>query len=198
MIRPVHRRRQRKARPEPGPGSTAALLEELEAEWMEPHRRTPRWFVCLQWLLILGLTLGLVLQWLWFKRDMLLPDYPQMRPYVQSLCVRLGCRLIRNRDIGAIRLLAREVRAHPRYRHSIVAEATLLNTLPTVQSWPIIQLLITDRHGRVVGSGKFPPGSYLDTAVRREQGMPPWRSVQVRLEVYGDMRQGSGFQLHFL
>ena len=158
----------------------------------------PLWLISLQWLLLIVLLLLFLSQWLWFHRDEVLPRYPQLLPYVQEVCQRLNCTVVRHKDVAAIKMLARQMQPHPQRPNTLIVDTTVVNTLPVRQAWPVVQILLTDSESRIVAAGKFLPRNYLDPAIDPDQGMPSWQNIHIRLELYGDPETASGFQIRLL
>ncbi len=124
--------------------------------------------------------------------------YPAAVPYAEKLCANLGCSLAPTPSVEGIELVARDVREHPQYRHTLLVNATLANRSATPVAYPIIQLGIYDRNGGVVGVRRFAPTEYLDASIDIVRGMPVGRSVYVVLEIAGASEIAENFEFTFL
>ncbi len=147
---------------------------------------------------VLSVLLILALQLAWFQRDRVLQDYPQLRPYVQQLCDRLDCNVIRGRDTGAISLLNRDVRLHPAYQDTLLVNATMQNQLRVRQPYPQVQLTLYDTAGELIGYREFAPTDYLDASIDIDKGMPVTSPVHFVLEVVGSLDEAVSFEFRFL
>lgn len=140
----------------------------------------------------------LVTQLAWFNRDQLLVKYPELTPYVQQICLHLDCELIRERDTRAISLINRDVRLHPRFKDTLLVNATMQNGLGVRQPFPRVQLTLFDTAGSVIGHRSFYPPDYLDDSIDVEQGMPVDSPVHFVLEVSGPTSGAVSFEFRFL
>ncbi len=140
----------------------------------------------------------IVLQIAWFNRDVVLMTYPQLKPYVKQICTELGCRLIRQGDTRAIKLVNRDVRLHPGYRDTLLVNATMKNELPVRQPYPRVQLTLFDTSGAMLGFREFVPDDYLDDSIEIDEGMPVGSPVHFVLEVTGSTAGAVSFEFRFL
>lgn len=147
-------------------------------------------------LLVILLTIALA-QVAWFNRDWLLREYPQLTPWAEKFCERLRCDLIRFRDLSAINLVNRDVRAHPRYRNAVLVSATIVNNAEFVQSFPEIELVIYDTNARVISRGRFTAAEYLEPGINPAAGMPPGLPLHLLMELAGTAQEAVGFEIRF-
>ncbi len=122
---------------------------------------------------------------------------PGLRPVVEDACARLGCVVPVARDLARLRIASRDVREHPRYRGTLLVNATLVNDAPFVQPWPVLELTLHDVAGRLLGRRRFRPGEYLDASIDRGAGMPPGVPVYIVLEIAGGADTAVSFEFEF-
>ena len=163
----------------------------LESEADETARSYSRLF----WpgLMVILLMIALA-QVAWFNRDWLLREYPQLTPWAEKFCERLQCDLFRFRDLSAINLVNRDVRAHPRYRNAVLVSATIVNNAELAQSFPEIELVIYDTNARVISHGRFTAAEYLEPGINPAAGMPPGAPVHLVMELAGAVKEAAGFE----
>jgi len=142
--------------------------------------------------------IAITLQLAWFNRDEVLMKYPQLTPYVKQVCKELDCRLIRQRDASAIKLVNRDVRLHPGYQDTLLVNATMKNELPVRQPYPRVQLTLFDTSGALLGYREFVPSDYLDNSIEIDEGMPVDYPVHFVLEVSGPTAGAVSFEFRFL
>jgi predicted nucleic acid-binding Zn ribbon protein len=173
--------------------------DELASELLEtePVRRS-RLVMILWYGGVLLLLLVISLQLLWFNRDSVLRHYPQYVPLAKQLCERLHCELIRGRDTGAIVLLNRDVRDHPRFNNVLLINVTIVSRSEHVQPYPEIQLVLYDTNGKITGYRRFKPVEYLDPSVIIDNGMVPQQPAHLVLEVTDTNDTAVSFEFHFL
>src|SRR5690606_18392835 len=114
---------------------------------------------CALFALLLGAQLA------WAKRDVLIAD-PTVGGWLRRGCASLGCTLPLVQDVHRLRLLARDVQAHPSVPGALMVSATIHNDAPFAQPYPIVTLVLTDAGGRRVAMRRLRPAEYLgDEAV---------------------------------
>lgn len=172
------------------------ILDELPPVLASDVDETARSYSRLLWSgLIVILLLIALAQVAWFNRDRLLREYPQLVPWAEKFCERLQCNLIRFRDLSAINLVNRDVRAHPRYRNAVLVSATIVNNAEFVQSFPEIELVIYDTNGRVISHGRFTAAEYLEPGINPAAGMPPGAPLHLLMELAGTVQEAVGFEI---
>ncbi|MBI2994619.1 MAG: DUF3426 domain-containing protein [Gammaproteobacteria bacterium] len=180
-------RRERVSRFEPPP----EWVRDADEEKDEPRR--------LAWMLTaVVLLLAAALQAAWFNRDQVLSQFPQLAPFADSLCARLQCSVVRNRDLGAIKLINRDVRLHPRFENFLLLNATIVNESRRRQPFPRVQFALYDTTGATLAYRAFKPEEYLDRSVDRRAGMSPGAPVHFVLEVTGPTEGAVSFEFGFL
>lgn len=137
-------------------------------------------------------------QLVWFNRDQVLLKYPELTPYMKLVCKEFDCRIIRQRDTSAIKLVNRDVRLHPSYRDTLLVNATMSNELAIHQPYPKVQLTLFDTSGSLLGYREFKPDDYLDESIDIEAGMPVDNPVHFVLEVSGPTAGAVSFEFRFL
>lgn len=168
-----------------------ALLTE------QPRKRS--WVLTLFWTTacFVGLV-AIAAQLVWFNRDLVLAEYPQLTPYMKQICKELNCEIIRERDTRAIRLVNRDVRLHPTYQDTLLVNATMSNELSIHQPYPRVQLTLFDTAGSLLGHREFTPDDYLDDSIAIDEGMPIKTPVHFVLEVSGPTAGAVSFEFRFL
>lgn len=168
--------------------------EILEQKPVKKSRLFTAFWVFASFVALLTITLQLA----WFNRDLVLSKYPQLTTYVKQACQELDCRLLRQRDARAIKLLNRDVRLHPRYQDTLLVNATMENELQVRQVYPKVQLTLFDTSGALLGYRNFVPDDYLDNSIAIDEGMPVNSPVHFVLEVSGPTAGAVSFEFRFL
>ena len=136
-------------------------------------------------------------QLIWFNRDMIMQRYPESVVWFQQFCQKFKCEIIRHRDPGAIKLLNRDVRDHPRYKNALLVNATMVNRSQTVQAYPVVQLDLFDIDGKLIAYRQFQPEEYLDDSINILRGMRPGVPVHFVLEVLDSAKGAVSFEFEF-
>jgi predicted Zn finger-like uncharacterized protein len=167
-------------------------LIAAQARPVEDRRTHPLWGVVAALLLMLGAG-----QFVWYQRDNLVRRFPPLRPAVEAVCARLGCTLKPQRDLDAIKVLARDVRDHPRFRNSLLVNATIENEASFTQPYPTLELTLYDADGKMIGVRRFQPQEYLDSSIPVAQGMKPQQPVYIVLEIARPAEEAVSFEFKF-
>jgi len=173
----------------------AALAEMLLDEPEYKTGKRARWWWAAGAVLVL---IAGMIQFFWFQRDEVLSRYPVLMPWVEKLCARFDCKVIRFRDPSAIKLINRDVREHPRYEHALLVNATMSNQSRKRQPYPDIRLSLYDTEGSLIAHRVFTPDDYLDDSIDIAQGMAPNIPVHFVLEVTGPTEGAVSFEFKFL
>lgn len=176
-------------------GVPEALKEDLARS--EAERRA-LWKTALLTLAALMLLAGLALQYAWFQPARVLAAYPQAGPWLQAFCVATGCRLPERRDPSMIRILARDVRVHPRYEGALLVSATLINAAPHAQPYPRVQFSVFNVNGQTIASRVFTPEEYLSQDLDPGGDMSPGKPLQISLELIAPEDAAVSYEFRFL
>ncbi len=115
---------------------------------------------------------------------------------VNAWCGAVGCEISAIRDFSAIRLIRRQIYAHPSRDNALVVSLAMVNDAHFAQDFPVLLVRMTNRAGAAVAQGEFEPADYLDdfdTSVL----MQPGRAVDVQLEVEDPGSDAVSFDLEF-
>lgn len=178
----------------PAPPDTAAPVSPpprfIRAARAPGERRWPWVLICTVLLVLLGAQLA------WAKRDALIAE-PTIGRWLQSSCASLGCRLPLVRDVARLRLLARDVQAHPSVPGALMISASVHNDAPFAQPYPVVTLTLSDADGKRVAMRRLRPHEYLgDDAVERA-GLPPGTSTALLFEVRDPGNAAVAFEFGF-
>ena len=179
-----------------GPVTTPALTADtmlLASERPRPPRARAGWVA-----LTALMTLCLFAQLSWFRGAEVLRTYPGLQEPLAAVCAFAGCQLPGPRDPGAVRVIERDLREHPRYRDALLVNAILVNQAAFAQPYPILELALYDTEGAVVAGRRFEPREYLDRALDADGLMPAGQPLHVVLELVGPKRPPASFELRFL
>ncbi|GFZ91958.1 zinc-ribbon and DUF3426 domain-containing protein [Dyella caseinilytica] len=155
--------------------------------------RPRRW----PWVLACSLLLlGLAAQLAWALREPLISD-PSTGPLLREACAMLQCQLPPVRDVGKLRLLARDVQTHPTVPGALLISATLRNDAAFTQPWPVVTIRLSDGNGKVIAMRRLNPDEYLDDADTFHRGLAPGANSALVFEVEDPGHQAVAFDLGF-
>lgn len=145
--------------------------------------------------LLLALTLGG--QVALAERERLLED-PLVRPWLDRACQQFGCRLPLQQAPGRIRLISREVRPHPEAPNALLISAGMINDAGFTQSFPIVEVLLSDLSERPIAMRRFLPNEYLGEAESELRGFAPGSTAPLVFEVADPGQEAVAFEFRFL
>jgi hypothetical protein len=113
--------------------------------------------------LLAGLTLIATLagQFLVHQRVMLQP-HPELLAIGTALCRALPCPEVAWREPAAVAIGS--LRLDPQTDGLLSVEMEIRNTLGRTQPWPLLEMALSDRHGRILAQGRWHPQEYLGSA----------------------------------
>ena len=167
-------------------------LDNLHGAGAPAVRQTGLWLVA-----VIGL-LALAFQYLWFAPEDLSRRFPQLGPQVRSFCLQAGCLQHAERAPQLIRVLSRDVRAHPRYEGALLVTATFSNAAGWAQPFPGLRFSLYDVNGRTIAARTFTPVQYLAGVLPADAPLPPGQAVQVALEMLAPEEAAVSFEFTFL
>ena len=99
------------------------------------------------------------------------------RPYLVGFCKLAQCELPPRQDPYKYTLTHTKIDLHPNYPGALRVTVKLVNEAGYAQPFPLLQLTLTDRVGRVVGRRTFEPGFYLPQNTKNMLGKGELASV---------------------
>jgi uncharacterized Zn finger protein (UPF0148 family) len=192
--------------PEPELAAEAEFEAEPTAE--APHARTPsfatppttasiaqRRMHRIEWGVAAGLAALLLVQLVASDFDPLAAS-ATTRPWLQRACAVLHCSLPPWREPRALRMLQRDVRAHPQRRGLLRISASFRNEARWTQAWPLLRVTLSDADGRTIAARDFVASEYLgvrDTA----NGIASGQVASVAFDVVDPSPRVTAFTFEF-
>ncbi len=163
----------------------------------EPEK-TSLWKIMAGLLLILLLSISLLTQLALFRNIEIVNRFPQTRPWLEQFCRYAPCRIHGRRDIEQIKILERDIRAHPKDKKALLITATIVNKASFSQPYPDIRVTLSDLTGAVVAQRRFLPADYLGSLNSPFLLMKPGTPVHIRIAVLDPGRDAVNFEFQFL
>ncbi|HEX7964087.1 MAG TPA: DUF3426 domain-containing protein [Gammaproteobacteria bacterium] len=142
------------------------------------------------WVGIFLLLMVLVAQWVNLDRD-LLAQNPVIGTSLQALYASLGHPLTKHADAADWQVGALNVTSDPDSGGALSITGALTNGAGTVQPWPVLRVVLTDRFGEPLRARDFKPAEYLPAA----QLGSPSLAARFRLDVVDPGPDAVGFSL---
>ncbi len=123
---------------------------------------------------------------------------PQLRPWIERVCAYLDCVLPPAQDLGKIELAHATVMPHPDYAQALFLDATLINRAEFAQSYPLLEVTLTDSNGQPVARRTFRPQQYLAGGRGETTDMPSNVAIPVGLEFTQPDPRAVGYEIQLL
>ncbi len=120
-----------------------------------------------------------------------------LRPALETACKIMRCTLPARVDVASLKMVKRNVYSHPSTPNALVINVSFRNEAEFAQQLPVLQMVLSNRVGRVVAKQDFIPNHY----------MPNWQDgavieanqqLDVKLEVTDPGQDAQNFEFHFL
>ena len=177
------------AREELAPGPDVTLAEPLELA-------APREPVARAWSFgVLLLVLVLATEAAYAFRAPLAQRYPVLRPWLESLCVRVGCVVHWSRDERQLKLEESQLLEVPGRPDQISLAARIRNLAPVPQEYPDLELTLTDIGGQPAARRVLRPADYLGHAPPPGEVLAGGAEVAVQLRLETPGLKPTGYEL---
>ncbi len=123
---------------------------------------------------------------------------PQLRPWLEQICGKLGCTLPSQVDLNAIVGTNLVVRSHPHERNALVIDVIIKNKAPFEQPFPVVQLSFEDVNGNPIANRRFTPNEYIQDPSIDIRRMPPETPIHLTLEIVDPGKEAVNYQIQFL
>lgn len=109
--------------------------------------------------------------------------FPGTRAWLQSACERMGCKVALPSVADLIGVESSELHPDPNDKQKLTFVATLKNRAAFAQTFPHLELTLTDTRGQAVVRRVFTPSEYLGTVAVPERGIGANADQVVRLDL---------------
>lgn len=160
----------------------------------EPEVSRPR-----VWPWALGaLLLCLLLPWqavLQFRNELVVL-FPEAKPALQDICVLFGCELSLPHKADLLGIEASDLHPDPANKDRLLLSATLKNRAPFAQTYPHLELTLTDTGDRPLLRKVIMPGEYLAKGAVVSSGFATNGEIVVNLALDLSGISASGYRLY--
>ncbi len=132
-----------------------------------------------------------------FSFQQQLRAYPAAQPWLSLLCQWLPCDHSANDPYQALRIVSREVIAHPTATKAVQVNATIINQNSQAIDFPVLGLSFKNINGQVVAQRQFSPHEYLADGLDLNAGMPPQQLIRVSLDLVDPGNSAVAFEFQF-
>lgn len=171
------------------PGAMEMLAEEY-APPIVPQRPPRAWAFGLA---LLGVVLAL--QVVYAFRARIAQSYPVTRPWLESACAPLGCRVPWVNDPQMLKLEDSELLEVPGKPSEIALGARIRNLAPTAQEFPHVEVTLTDLTGQAAARRVLRPADYLGRAPASGEVMAAGSELAIQLRLETPRIKATGYEL---
>jgi len=139
--------------------------------------------VWLSRLLVFILLLLAIIQSLYFLRNPIAIYYPNIKPYLQQACHKLGCSIDLPKKIELITIDDSDMQEDADHAGLIDFTSTLINQAGFHQAYPNMELTLTDLDDKPTLRRLFKPREYLPALINIDAGIAPAAAVSIRLKI---------------
>jgi predicted Zn finger-like uncharacterized protein len=151
----------------------------------------PRW----PWLI--GVTcalIALIIQALLTFRVDLAAQYPAQRPLLEMLCAQFNCEVSLPSNPELISIEGSDL--HPAHKSGLELTATLRNRATHAQSWPYLELTLTDGADKPIVRKVIEPLQYLPVSQAVEDGFAANGELGIQLQLDVGTLPAAGYRLY--
>ena len=98
-----------------------------------------------------------------YKQRDAIVNHQALRPVLELACGFLPCELSVRTDLLALKAVNRTVVSHPTLQNALIIEFGIANGAQFSQPYPVLEIRLTDRAGRLVVTNSFSPLDYTNS-----------------------------------
>ena len=137
----------------------------------------------LLWSALCVLAIGIgAIQWFLFNMDTYAGS-ANWRPWYQSVCHYMGCKLPDYRNLDFLKTERLTVRSHSQYRNALVVDLLIINQSPFSQPVPSLEMAFYDINGQVLSQRAFQPEEYLPESAKSLEKIPFSTTVHITFSI---------------
>jgi predicted Zn finger-like uncharacterized protein len=121
--------------------------------------------------------------------------YPVVRPWLESVCAKVGCSVAWSRDEALLKLEDSELLEVPGKPNEISLSARIRNLATVEQDYPHIELTLTDVTGQAAIRRVLRPADYLGRTVRTGEVLAAGAEISVQLRLETPRTKATGYEL---
>ncbi|KAF0166710.1 MAG: hypothetical protein FD157_658 [Rhodocyclaceae bacterium] len=185
------------AEPETPEAGSVADADSFPSDWSETFPEPPppprRW----PWVIgsLVALT-AIGLQAVIAFRAELVVLWPQVKPALVALCDTAGCEVGLPTKVGLVGIEASDLHPDSERKSRLTLTATLKNRAPFPQTFPHLELTLTDTEDKAVARKVLAPPDYLPPNTLIPQGMQPGADIPVMVGIDSGELAASGYRLY--
>lgn len=170
-------------------GLTDSMTESYEVEFLSKPSSRP-WAFAVFLMLLLLLAQGTYL----FRVD-LAARMPELKPWLVRYCQILRCTVPLPRNAGMMSIESSELKDDPAHNSQIILVALLRNRAAYAQTFPDLELTLTDLQDNALARRIFRPEEYLPEPDNAADGFPANQELGIKLRLDTTELKPVGYRL---
>lgn len=168
------------------------FIEELTDEVSEKAPRKTNWTGVA---IATALTVMVLAQSAYYFRVELGSRLPGLKPLLAQYCELLSCTVTLPKKIDLMVLESSELESDPAQSNIIILHALVHNRALFAQTYPSLELTLTDMQDQAIARCVFHPVDYLKKGTDEKIGIPANRDLDIRLRMDTTDLKPSGYRL---
>ena len=149
----------------------------------------------LLWLVFFVLIFIAIVQSVYFLRHQIAIYYPKTKSMLVQVCAQIGCSIDLPKKIEFIVIDDSDIQEDVNYSGVMRLTTTLINQAPFHQSYPNLELTLTDVEDKPKLSRIFKPIEYLPANTNNATGLAPGEEVKLKLAISTQGITVSGYRV---
>ena len=179
------------------PEAADAGADSIPSDWSETFPEPPppprRW----PWVIGSGIALTVIgLQAVLAFRVELAVLWPKAKPALVALCDTTGCEVGLPTKVALVGIEASDLHPDTERKSRLMLTATLKNRAPFAQTFPHLELTLTDTEDKAVARKVLAPADYLPPNTLIPQGMLPGADIALAVGIDSGELAASGYRLY--
>jgi len=171
--------------------SQTSYFEQIDDK-MQSKSRLYKWLMRLFAVLLL---IGAVAQSIYFWRSDISVYYPKLKPLLTQACEKLGCRIDLPKKIEFIIIDDSDMQEDADHEGLIHFSSTLINQAGFIQTYPNIELTLTDIEDKAKLRRIFTPAEYLPEHTNIGSGLTAGAEIKVQLALTTQGESVAGYRI---
>jgi predicted Zn finger-like uncharacterized protein len=176
-----------------------ALMKDSQASYFEniddKTQRKSRLYKWLMSLFSVLLLIAAVAQSIYFWRSDISVYYPKLKPLLDQACEKIGCRIDLPKKIEFIIIDDSDMQEDADHEGLIHFSSTLINQAGFIQTYPNIELTLTDIEDKPKLRRIFTPAEYLPEHTNIASGLPAGAEIKVKLALTAKGESVAGYRI---
>ena len=186
---------------EPDPSiefDTSPIVDDFIKNHRRPKKPTKRSTSVLLGFFCVLLLAAAMLQAIYHMRTRIAAEYPQFKPLLIKACATLKCTVNLPKDLDLITIGDSDMQEDDNYQSVINFSSALKNNAKYPQTYPNIELTLTNSNDQVVIRKLIPPTNYLKTDANINAGLSASAEQVIKLPIYVNDADVAGYRIQLL